>query len=425
MTARSPQNNDPKNSESSIGISKVISHLNGWNLIKDKYSDHQTDIEDVICNHGHSILIQGISTQKQKSIPDILKGGFVYGAAAYASGILLIKLIAITGFGTNYSGPAGRAALHYLFDPTIATLSLFVMAGYILNEFFLHQNRKQNYNPNDVTQTLSKRGWDFREPVRHKSRVGVRYVKSRIGLEIIPPKFDSFAESMFMNAEVSARENVIDLVVLIVPKSVNRGVDTLDFYSGVLERFSHREHLPLSIPCAIIFIGEGPAEDIECIELTSEVDRILLKRTGQYLDDIIRAKEHTNWEFKTKLNPDHGAAKLLKTAVAFANHPQGGVILIGVNDDGKVCGLPGEGAEKDELSIRKCFRENIQPKIDTSYSRNELDVDGQVLLIIDIPSAEQKPIMANERVYYRNGTESVVANASEIRKMVNMNRSDP
>jgi len=423
MTNLPPENNSLRNGDSTIGISKVVSHLNGWSLVEKTYPDHQADIADVVSAYGHGLLTHGFTTLEKKDPSDMLKSALFFGGVAYGCGMLLIKLMAFTGIGTNSSGYIARTLLHHFYDPSITLLSLLVGVGYILYHLYGEHNRSNIYNPEHVSKFLLKRGWNSRESITNKNKVGVRYIKDRIGLEIIPPKYDSFAESMFMNAEVSAGENEIDLVVLIVPEYLEQGVDSYDFYSGVIERFSHREHLPLSIPCAIEFIAKNAVDEPECNELTSEVDRILLHRTGQYLDDIIKAKEHTNWEFKAELNPDHGAARLLKTAVAFANHADGGVILIGVTDDGYVCGIPVERAEKDELSIRKCFRDNIHPKIELDYSRNELEIDGKVLLIIDIPSAKYKPIMANERVYHRNGTESIVADASEIRKMVEMNES--
>ncbi|WP_247005127.1 AlbA family DNA-binding domain-containing protein [Halosolutus gelatinilyticus] len=111
------------------------------------------------------------------------------------------------------------------------------------------------------------------------------------------------------------------------------------------------------------------------------------------LDEALKIGEAAKIEFKQECPPD--ASKLAKEVVALANH-QGGILVIGVDDDGSVHGLDNIATTESRL-IDVC-KEYIDPPIkDISTERKTRCGEG--VLVVRVPSANSM-----EQPYRYDGT---------------------
>ncbi len=113
------------------------------------------------------------------------------------------------------------------------------------------------------------------------------------------------------------------------------------------------------------------------------------------LTQLIAQGEGNTLEFKSTLE---SAAKIAKTLVAFAN-TSGGLLLIGVTDDQKVCGIASEEAlvsMLEEASDVYC-----EPPILIRYEI--VSLENKKVLVVTIPESEEKPHILNEK----NGSKKV------------------
>ncbi|GEO06626.1 ATP-dependent DNA helicase [Adhaeribacter aerolatus] len=122
------------------------------------------------------------------------------------------------------------------------------------------------------------------------------------------------------------------------------------------------------------------------------------------LEELIAHGEGDRLEFKktiTHLN------KIARTLAAFAN-TRGGIILVGVLDNGKICGID---PEEEKHSLQKAADFYCDPPVRLFFKEIEHDNELTVLKII-VPESRQKPHLAksNEndwRGYVRVKDESV------------------
>ncbi|MFP9193180.1 helix-turn-helix domain-containing protein [Natrialbaceae archaeon A-CW1-1] len=111
---------------------------------------------------------------------------------------------------------------------------------------------------------------------------------------------------------------------------------------------------------------------------------------------ILRRGEDQRTEFKEKL-PEDSFSELGKEIVALANH-DGGVLLLGVNDDGEIVGI--EEPDRLDNGISGILRTSCKPPLSADI-HIESTPKGDIL-IVDIPDAS-KPIALNYVYYIRTG----------------------
>jgi len=118
----------------------------------------------------------------------------------------------------------------------------------------------------------------------------------------------------------------------------------------------------------------------------SDLKKLILKKEGQQL------------EWKSTL-PD--AFRLARTLVAFAN-TSGGVVLVGVKDNGEVCGV---ASELRELTIlQKAVELHIEPELRIAYE--SVLINDKRVLAVHVDESSQKPHVAidpqgTKKVYVR------------------------
>ena len=120
--------------------------------------------------------------------------------------------------------------------------------------------------------------------------------------------------------------------------------------------------------------------------------------------EIIANGENSGVEFK---RDDIRPKKLAKEIVALANF-QGGRVILGVEDDGKISGIHRDNLEEWVMNI---FQDRIHPLILPFYE--EIKVDDKTVAVISFPQGISKPYVVREKkvekIYIRVGSTSRAA----------------
>lgn len=103
------------------------------------------------------------------------------------------------------------------------------------------------------------------------------------------------------------------------------------------------------------------------------------------LQRLILFGENEQVDFKQRVTKP---SKIARTLVSFAN-TRGGVILIGVKDNGYICGVDPE-EEKHTLEMAAGFY--CAPPVQIEYE--EIEADNRIVLKVTIPESHQKPHFA-------------------------------
>lgn len=129
-----------------------------------------------------------------------------------------------------------------------------------------------------------------------------------------------------------------------------------------------------------------------------------------YVQELILQGEHQQQDFKFEISD---ARKIAKSLSAFAN-TDGGRLLIGVKDNGKIAGV-----RSDEEAYMIESAANVYCSPEVRFSMIQHRVEGRVVLEVSIPEAENKPVCAkNEEnkllAYVRIADENILASPIHI-----------
>jgi hypothetical protein len=131
--------------------------------------------------------------------------------------------------------------------------------------------------------------------------------------------------------------------------------------------------------------------------------------TDTAIEDLIRAGESATLEFKSSLRWDYrqqavnkALTKVVtKTLVAFLNH-DGGTLLVGVADDGRILGLKPDfstltKADRDgwELALRNALREQLGPEINPLVEVTFTETAGESVASLSC-QAHHKPVFLTD-----------------------------
>lgn len=139
--------------------------------------------------------------------------------------------------------------------------------------------------------------------------------------------------------------------------------------------------------------------------------------TRKQLIKLIEEGENLNVEFKQRFSSEE---KIAKEMLAFAN-TKGGIIIFGVEDDGKICGVL---SEKGEAELIKTAAEKFcEPPLE--YKLNFINVGIDELVVVQIPESKNKPNRIQDfeskinlntaQVYVRVNDKSVLASKEMIK----------
>lgn len=126
--------------------------------------------------------------------------------------------------------------------------------------------------------------------------------------------------------------------------------------------------------------------------------------------EIIRQGENSCVEFK---NSSVRKESLAKEIVALSNS-SGGVIILGIEDSGKITGL-----KKDfsyEEWIMNISRDSVSPSVDPIY--NTVEIEGKIIGLIEVAKGVNKPYQTTDNKYLiRIGSINRVATQPELMRL--------
>ena len=125
----------------------------------------------------------------------------------------------------------------------------------------------------------------------------------------------------------------------------------------------------------------------------------------QYIHRLVAEGEHCHQDFKFEIS---NARKIAKSISAFAN-TEGGKLLIGVKDNGKIAGIR---SEEEIYMIEAAANMYCQPNVE--IETKNFHVEGRTVLLIEIKEASIKPIYAIDednkpKAYIRIADENILA----------------
>lgn len=131
----------------------------------------------------------------------------------------------------------------------------------------------------------------------------------------------------------------------------------------------------------------------------------------RYIQDLIDQGEHQQQDFKFEIND---ARKIARTLSAFSN-TDGGKLLIGVKDNGKIAGVR---SEEEYHMIEAAAQMYCRPEV--RFEVQKWSILGRTVLEVDIPALEKKPCLAGDEgnkwmAYIRVGDQNFLASRVMLR----------
>ncbi len=129
----------------------------------------------------------------------------------------------------------------------------------------------------------------------------------------------------------------------------------------------------------------------------------------QLIRDLIQQGESEQLELKADVRNE----VIAKTICGFLNG-EGGQVVVGVTDKGKVVGV--SNAEKIETELQRYLIENIVPEAPVTVSREQ--VGDQNILLVKVWGGSKKPYVFGGSIFYRRGSQTVPATSKEISELI-------
>ena len=132
---------------------------------------------------------------------------------------------------------------------------------------------------------------------------------------------------------------------------------------------------------------------------------------SEYVHSLIAEGEHVHQDFKFEISD---ARKIAKTLSAFAN-TEGGRLLIGVKDNGRVAGVR---SDEERYMIEAAARLYCVPQVECRMRTYQ--VDGRSVLVVAVDESDHKPVYAKDEdgrrlAYVRIKDENILATPVHLR----------
>ena len=130
-----------------------------------------------------------------------------------------------------------------------------------------------------------------------------------------------------------------------------------------------------------------------------------------YIYSLIAEGEHQQQDFKFEISD---ARKIAKTLSAFAN-TDGGRLLVGVKDNGKIAGVR---SEEERYMVEAAAQLYCTPQVNCEMQA--FMVEGRCVLVVTIPESGHKPVYAKDEsgrnlAYLRIADENILATPVHLR----------
>jgi len=130
------------------------------------------------------------------------------------------------------------------------------------------------------------------------------------------------------------------------------------------------------------------------------------------IEEIIKSGESETLEFKKSLSKWR---EIIKTVSAFSN-TKGGLIIVGVDDNGKIVGVKvGKGTIED---LTNKILQNTEPRIYPEISLEDIDVENKKILTIKVERFPYDVVLAFGRPYKRVGKSTVKMAKDEYKRRI-------
>ena len=247
----------------------------------------------------------------------------------------------------------------------------------------------------------------------------VDFVKDGVGVDIEFAKTPYVLRNLVFTYPRFISDGLFRIAVIIMPMDFK----TIDAartsnYKEIYHEITNFYPIPCKYPFVIFGIS-GDYSEIKVEELTSELDTFLVETFGHSLEDMKEATEREQYDFKETLTLQDKTRPIFHPACALANQPGGGAILVGVDNSGNIRGIPRSELDGLRNKLTSTIRSNCKP---CPYFE-VLDFDdpsdkNKCVLVIHVRELDRKPCMADDKVYIRAGSQTVVAGSDEIRRLV-------
>ncbi len=242
--------------------------------------------------------------------------------------------------------------------------------------------------------------------------------KEKIGLELSFVKFAFTESNVFVKFPIFVRAEIINFAILITPVTslVREMMPGISSFEMVQRRLKEISPLLPKYPFVIVGVSHQPAK-MEVQELTSPLDNYLIETLGFSLLDMKMQAERPNYDFKIQL-PDENQ-KVAKEICALANTKNGGLILVGIDDNGNLLGFPRNKLDEMQRRIIQIGTQTCMPSPKIECTPFDVPSNSEnSMLVVQISELEQKPCMTSDKVFIRAGTMARAANSEEIRRLL-------
>ncbi len=157
---------------------------------------------------------------------------------------------------------------------------------------------------------------------------------------------------------------------------------------------------PEEVDAIVISLHDNNTIDRKRVRLGASAaqEGVVFEKTEDWLMQMIEGGENKTVEFKQDLDKSNN---YLKSVVAFAN-TIGGVMIIGVSDDGMILGWKGDTEELLNARIEElCY-----PPIDIVVTE-DIPLEGKSITLVEVSEGKKKPyIMKDKGILVRRGSSS-------------------
>ncbi|MFN6380663.1 MAG: RNA-binding domain-containing protein [Flavobacteriales bacterium] len=129
----------------------------------------------------------------------------------------------------------------------------------------------------------------------------------------------------------------------------------------------------------------------------------------QLIKNLIKQGESGQLEFKEIVRKED----IAKTLCAFLN-ADGGTVLIGVNDNGKIIGV--DQADKSVAELKQYLFQSIIPEAPVTISKET--IGPKEILLIKVWNGSKPPYIFNGEIFFRRGSKTVKATPADISKLI-------
>jgi ATP-dependent DNA helicase RecG len=129
----------------------------------------------------------------------------------------------------------------------------------------------------------------------------------------------------------------------------------------------------------------------------------------QLIKELIKQGESKQLEFKENVQKED----IAKIISSFLN-AQGGIVLIGVEDKGKIIGI--KNARSTQAVLEKYLINSIVPEAPITFSIER--INKKDVMLVKVWNGSKPPYVFNGSIYFRKGSRTVKASPNDISKLI-------